>query len=311
MIRIGTSSCILGNKVRFDGGHKRSGFVASTVDKHYELIPFCPEVGMGMTVPRPTIHLMQYDLGIALVDSKDHSINHTDKAALYFQYIKHKIKDLDGYILAAKSPTCGMERIKVYDVEGGVLHRKGTGIFAAALRSEFPFLPIEEDGRLNDQGLKESFFTRVVAHNEFRTKVAHQPSLNALVNFHSCYKFLVLAHKPEAYSKMGRLVANGKSYALDDLLYQYQELLMGALKKPSTRKRHCNVMMHIQGFFKKQLSKEEKAELSEKIEQYRLGYLPLLSPLTLLSHYLKRYPNPYLMSQRYFQPFPLELGLMA
>lgn len=311
MIKLGVSSCVIGNKVRFDGGHKRSGFVAGHIDKFFELVPFCPEVGMGMPVPRPTIRLMEHDEVVRLVDSKDAAIDHTVSADRFFASISGDIPELDGYILAAKSPSCGMERIKVYDTDGNTLHRKGRGVFAAQLIKTFPHLPVEEDGRLNDQGIRESFFTRVIAHNEFRCFVLHEPSLKTLVKFHSRYKFLLLAHHPELYYAMGQLVGNGKNMKLEELLFEYQCKMMSALKKPSSRKRHTNVLMHIQGFFKNKLEKDDKAELMDKIEQYRRGYIPLMAPLTLLNHHLNHFPNPYLEDQKYFSPYPLELGLQA
>lgn len=315
MIKLGVSSCVVGNTVRYDGGHKRSGFVTKRVGKVFKLVPFCPEVGMGMPVPRPTIHLRDFSAGegidIRLVDSKDGSIDHSPKMAQYFSTIQDQIEELDGYIVAAKSPSCGMERIKIFTEHGDMLHRKGEGLFVSYLKEAFPFLPIEEDGRLNDQGLKENFFTRVIAHQQFKEQVLNQPSVNQLVKFHSRYKFLVLAHKPETYRLMGRVVANAKKGELNVTLREYQSLMMHALSKVATRKKHTNVLMHLQGFLKKCLSRDEKKELCEQIEFYREGLVPLLAPLTLLRHHITRFPNEYLEQQAYMNPFPLELGIMG
>ena len=313
MIKIGVSSCVLGQSVRYDGGHKRSGFVAKRVSELFDIVPICPEVGMGMSVPRPTIHIREVANGSSviprLVNTKDGAVDHTDKLNLFFQQVQSKITHLDGYIVAAKSPTCGMERIKVYSENGDMQHRKGTGMFVALLKQHFPYLPIEEDGRLNDKGLKESFFIRVMAHNAFRERVLAQPSVHHLVQFHSDHKLLLLAYKPELYRQLGRVVANAAKSELTTVLTEYFSLFMQALSRTASRKKHTNVLMHIQGFFKKQLSFDEKAELTQEIEHYRLGYVPLLAPLTLLKHHLKTHPNDYLQKQVYLQPFPLELGL--
>ncbi|MCY7296380.1 YbgA family protein [Alteromonas sp. a30] len=315
MIKIGVSSCVVGSKVRYDGGHKRSSFVATTVSDIFQMVPFCPEVGMGMSVPRPTIHIRDFTNGdngdLRLVDSKDGSIDHTPKMAVYFSKIESQIQELDGYIVAAKSPSCGMERIKVFNKQGDMMHRKGQGLFVSHLKRAFPNLPIEEDGRLNDQGLKDSFFARVTAHHRFRKMVLEEPSVNSLVQFHSQFKFLVLAHKPDIYRLMGRVVANAKSQGLESSIKEYFTLMMSALSKASTRKTHTNVLMHLQGFLKKSLTKDEKQELCEQIELYRTGLVPLLAPLTLLRHHLKRHPNQYLENQAYMHPYPLELGIMS
>lgn len=315
MIKVGVSSCVIGSEVRYDGGHKRSGFVSKKVANVFQLVPFCPEVGMGMPVPRPTIHLRDFSAGegldIRLVDSKDGDIDHTNKMSTFFSQIQSKVEDLDGYIVAAKSPSCGMERIKVFTEKGDMLHRKGEGLFVSHLKQAFPHLPIEEDGRLNDQGLKENFFTRVIAHHQFKKMVLVNPSIKQLVKFHSQYKFLILAHKPETYRLMGRVVANAKQGDLAVTLREYQSLMMHALSKVATRKKHTNVLMHLQGFLKKSLSGEEKKELCEQIEFYRVGLVPLLAPLTLLKHHISRFPNQYLEEQAYMEPFPLELGIMG
>lgn len=314
-IKIGVSSCVLGQSVRYDGGHKQSRFVSNKVAHLFDLIPLCPEVGMGMPVPRPTIHIREFqgDSGsqLRLVDSKDASLDHTGSLKKYYDSIHHQLSEFDGYIVAAKSPSCGMERIKVYNEQGELLHRKGMGLYVAHLKERFPSLPIEEDGRLNDQGLRESFFTRVMAHYHFRTQVLANPSVKSLVDFHSRYKFLILAYKPDIYRQLGRVVANAKVGELSSTISEYQSLMMFAMSRTVSRKKHTNVLMHLQGFFKKLISTEEKKELSQQIEHYRLGYVPLLAPLTLLRHYLQKYPNPYLEQQVYLQPFPLELGLHA
>jgi len=311
LIKLGVSSCVLGAQVRFDGGHKRSGFVATQLKKFFDLHPVCPEVGIGLGVPRPTIRLTGSELGVRLTDSRDITVDHTDKLVSFAEKQSGLIQELDGYIVAAKSPTCGMERVKVYTQDGDLSHRKGMGVFVAHIRQQFPHLPIEEDGRLNDKGLRESFITRVFAHHDFRQNVLAQPSRAALVTFHSRYKFLVMAYSPMAYRELGRLVSFSQQTHLATVLQQYLTRLMATLSKPSNRKKHTNTLMHLQGFIKKQLPDEDKKELREQIENYRLGYVPLLVPITLFQHHLKRFPNAYIEQQVYLQPYPKELGLQA
>ncbi|GGD77978.1 YbgA family protein [Lacimicrobium alkaliphilum] len=307
---VGISSCVLGEKVRYDGGHKRSAFVTDKLSEFIRFAPACPEMGIGMPVPRPTIHIREIGQQQRLTDSRDAQVDHTDKMQAYFSARLPQLSQLDGYILAAKSPSCGMERIKVYTPEGELLHRKGQGIFVQMLKQQFPDLPMEEDGRLNDEGLRESFITRIFAYHDFRRQVLNTLSVRALVDFHSRNKMLVMAYSPQAYQALGRLVAGAKGHE-ETISKQYLTLMMRALSKPTNRRKHTNVLMHLQGYFKKQLDKADKQELCEQIDKYRLGYVPLMAPVTLLRHHLKKYPNDYLQQQRYLQPYPEALGLRA
>ena len=312
MIKVGVSACVMGEKVRFDGGHKRSGYVAQYLAEVFEMQPVCPEVGIGMPVPRPAIRVVESEGGKhALRDSKDNSIDYTEKLDAFYAKKSAQIAHLDGFIFCGKSPTCGTERIKVYDDKGNLQHRKGIGMFAQQVKEQYPHLPIEEDGRLNDQGLRESFITKVYVHHRFRKEVAENPTIASLVSFHSSHKFLVMAYSPQAYQSLGRLVAKAKDEGIESTMEQYMTIIMKTLSKPTNRKKHTNVLMHLQGFFKKQLSKEDKQELSEQIDKYRLGYVPLLAPVTLLQHHLKNFPNDYLKQQVYLAPFPEQLGLRA
>lgn len=311
MIKVGVSACVLGDKVRFDGGHKKSDFVTSQLSNVFQLLPVCPEVGIGMSVPRPTIRVTEINQQSRLTDSKDPSLDYTEKLTEFVSNKSSSLAQLDGYILAAKSPTCGIHRIKTYNQQGDLLHRQGQGLYAQQIIAQYPNLPLEEDGRLNDQGLRESFITRVYVHNQFRTEVLSEPSTHNLIRFHSRHKFLVMAYSNKAYQQLGRLVAQVAESHLETCLNQYLTLLMHVLSKPTNRKKHTNVLMHLQGFFKKSLDKSDKQELSEQIDKYRRGFLPLMAPITLIMHYLKKYPNPYLAEQVYLKPFPEELGLRA
>jgi len=308
-IKVGISSCVLGEKVRFDSGHKISKFVTKELFPYFEFVPICPEVGSGMTIPRPTIRLVSEEDRIALVETKDASIDHTDQVV---SYSKEKVRqlmqdDLCGYIVCAKSPTCGMERVKVYK-KGGA-ESVGVGLFTSELMRAMPWLPVEEDGRLNDPVLKENFITRVYALNDFYQSMGSAPTRGKIVAFHSRYKLILMAHHPTSYKTLGKLVANIKDYDIIEFYQIYREGFMSAIAHRASRKNNTNVLMHLQGYFKRSLDKSEKQELRQVIDDYRVGLLPLLAPLTLIKHYLSAHPDAYLSGQTYLEPYPQELRL--
>lgn len=305
-IKVGISACLLGDQVRFDGGHKRSDFCANELQRHVEFVKLCPEVGIGMSVPRPTIRLEQHAHGVRAVvpktgeDVTERLSNFADKAQPHLQ-------QLSGYVLCAKSPSCGMERVKLYDPDTGYARKEAEGIFVKRLRELHPALPLEEDGRLNDAPLRENFVMRVFVYHAWQQ--LPQPLRKAdLLNFHTELKLLLLAHNQAEYRRLGRLVAEQQEI---DAAFarQYIEAIMAALGKPATRANHTNVLQHIQGYFGQHLSKDQKAELSGLILDYHDGVQPLLAPLTLLRHYLREYPNDYLQGQRYLNPYPADLKL--
>lgn len=309
VIKVGISSCVLGENVRFDSGHKISKFVTKELAPFFEFVPVCPEVGMGMPVPRPTIRLMSDQERIALVETKDVSIDHTEKM---MDYSKSKVAELSstelcGYIVCAKSPTCGMERVKVYK-KGGA-ENIGVGLYTQELMKQMPWLPVEEDGRLNDPVLKENFITRIYTLRDFYDSMDGEPTAGKIVAFHSRYKLTLMAHHPQSYKELGRLVATIKEYDIDTFYQKYRVGLMNAVSHRASRKNNTNVLMHLQGYFKRDLAKEQKAELSGVIEEYRQGTLPLLAPLTLIKHYLAAYPDAYLSEQKFLQPHPQEMRL--
>ncbi|KJY89469.1 membrane protein [Vibrio neptunius] len=309
VIKVGISSCVLGENVRFDSGHKISKFVTKELAPFFEFVPVCPEVGMGMPVPRPTIRLISDQERIALVETKDASIDHTDKM---MDYSKSKVAELSitelcGYIVCAKSPTCGMERVKVYK-KGGA-ENIGVGLYTQELMKQMPWLPVEEDGRLNDPVLKENFITRIYTLRDFYDSMDGEPTAGKIVAFHSRYKLTLMAHHPQSYKELGRLVATIKEYDIETFYQKYRVGLMNAVSHRASRKNNTNVLMHLQGYFKRDLAKEQKAELSGVIEEYRQGTLPLLAPLTLIKHYLAAYPDAYLSEQKFLQPHPQEMRL--
>lgn len=308
-IKIGISSCVLGENVRFDSGHKISKFVTKELSPYFEFVSVCPEVGMGMPVPRPTIRLMSNEERIALVETKDPTKDHTNAM---LEYSKDKVAELSdaqlcGYIVCAKSPTCGMERVKVYKKNGS--DNTGVGLYTNELMQQMPWLPIEEDGRLNDPVLKENFITRVFTLHDFYQNVGNDITRGNIVAFHSRYKLTLMAHHPSSYRELGRLVANIKDYEIEHFYDLYRKGLMQAMSHRASRKNNTNVLMHIQGYFKRYLDKKEKAELRNVIDDYRVGVLPLLAPLTLIKHYLATHPDEYLEQQKFLEPHPQELRL--
>lgn len=308
-IKIGISACVLGQKVRFDSGHKESRFVTQELADYFSFVPVCPEVGIGLPVPRPTIRLVSNEERVALVETKDASKDYTAEMTNYSQQKVTQLKDqqLCGYIVCAKSPTCGMERVKVY--KNNRADKEGVGIYTQELMRQMPWLPVEEDGRLNDPYLKENFVSRVYCLNDFYQSVGSEPTAGKIIAFHSRYKLTLMAHHPKSYKSLGQLVANVSKYSLEEFYDLYRLGLMEAMKHRASRKNNSNVLMHIQGYFKKVLSKEEKKELARVIQDYRKGMLPILAPITLIKHYLNRHPDSYLGQQKYLEPYPQDLRL--
>ncbi|WP_018693268.1 YbgA family protein [Algicola sagamiensis] len=308
-IPVGISACVLGQNVRFDTGHKRSQFVCQELTDLMTFTPVCPEMGAGMPAPRPTIRLIRDEERMRLMGSRDKTLEVTEQVT---QFSKEKIAQLHhlcGYILCAKSPTCGMERVPVYSLnsEGG--DKSGTGLYAAELMKQMPWLPVEEDGRLNDPILRENFIARVFALHHFYECMEGGLTVEKFISFHSKYKLMLMATAPDQYKSLGRDIAALNDADLESFFLYYRQSFMDLMKQRSNKKTHANTLFHIQGYFKKFLSKQEKQELSQLIHDYRQGFVPLLAPLTLLSHYLQKYPNDYLSKQVYLRPHPLELKL--
>lgn len=311
-INIGISACLLGEKVRYDGGHKASAFCLQQLSPLVRYVPVCPEMAIGMPSPRPAIRLqLDEKQNVHLVQSNNSNIDHTEAMQHYTATALPQFAALSGYIVCAKSPSCGMERVRLFDAKGQQMGKLGVGLFTHQLMLKYPWLPVEEDGRLFDSDLRENFICRVFSCYDYQQTMQDGFSVGKLVAFHSRYKFLVMAHSPTAYRTLGRLVAQAKLFAADELSQRYLLELMQALKNIATRKQHTNVLQHLQGFLKHGLTAEAKQELAELIHRYRQGYVPLLAPITLLQHHLKLQPNDYVSNQRYFAPYPESLGLRA
>ena len=308
---LGISGCLTGSAVRFDGGHKRMGFVMDALAKEVTFKPVCPEMAIGLPVPRPALRLVKTPVGdIRMRFTHAPHDDVTDKMADFAAQYLPSIANLDGFIVCAKSPSCGMERVRVYDEAGNRGAKEESGIFTAAMMARYPWLPVEEDGRLHDPVLRENFIARVFALHELNAVRASGLTRRALLAYHSRYKLQLLAHNQAGYREIGPFVASMHEWKdLDAFFEAYREKLMAILKQPASRKNHTNVLMHIQGYFREQLNTRQRLELREVILNYRAGLLPILAPLTLLKHYLAEHPDDYLLTQNYFNPYPDELGL--
>ena len=308
-IRLGISSCLLGKKVRFDGGHKLDRYLANTLAKYVEFVSVCPEVECGFPVPRESLRLIGDPESPRLVTTKTGQ-DCTDRMARWAsgRVVELEKEDLCGYIFKSKSPSSGMERVKIYDANG-VPSNRGVGMFAMAFMKHFPLLPVEEDGRLHDPGLRENFIERIFVFKRWREMLVKGRKIGSLVEFHTQHKLLPLAHSPKHSRYLGKLVAKAKEMAPADLYAQYLSLLMDALRLKATVKKHTNVLHHLMGYFKKQLTGDEKQELLEVIDRYRQEYVPLIVPITLVGHYVRKYDQPYLKIQHYLNPHPMELKL--
>ncbi len=307
--RIGISSCLLGAEVRWDGGHKRDRFVTDTLGSCFEWVPVCPELEVGMGVPREPVRLAGNPESPRMVGVKSGK----DWTRAMGDYSRDRVRglaklDLSGYLFKSDSPSCGMGRVRVHP-EAGMAVKKGRGLFARILMEAFPLLPAEEEGRLRDPALRENFIERVFAYRRWRDLEAAGCRRGDLVAFHTAHKFLILSHSPRHCQALGRLVAGAKRHAPRRLAALYGGTLMEALRIPATVKRHFNVLQHLAGFLKEKLDAAEKRELGEVLEDYRRGLVPLVVPLTLLKHHVRRHDVAALAGQVYLNPHPKELML--
>ncbi len=305
-IPIGISSCLLGENVRYDGGHRLDAYITGTLGEYFEFHPFCPEMGIGLGAPRPTLHLVKIDHAVRCVGIKNPDWDVTEPLRSYAKQQETLHANLCGHILKKNSPSCGMERVKVYN--DGQPRADGVGIYAEEMMRLNPLLPVEEEGRLGDPGLRENFIQRVYVLHRWKTMLAEGLTASGLTRFHARHKLIIMSH--DDYRDLGQLLAGLNKASLAQVAEQYIAQLMTMLKKPATRKNHVNVLQHIQGYLKKALSADDKAELCEVIERYRTGYVPLIVPLTLLKHHFRKNPDPYIEDSYYMSPYPQELQLV-
>jgi uncharacterized protein YbgA (DUF1722 family)/uncharacterized protein YbbK (DUF523 family) len=308
-IRIGVSACLLGQNVRYDGGHKLDRFIADTLGQYVEFVPVCPEAECGLGIPREAMRLVGDPASPRLVTVRTH-VDYTERM---LTWAGKRLRELEGeglcgFIFKSNSPSSGMERVKVYN-ETGMPEKKGVGLFADAFMKHFPLIPVEDEGRLHDPKLRENFIESIFTLMRWRAFMGKKPGLGGLVDFHTRNKLLLLAHSEKHYRAMGKLVAAGKTIPPRSLFEQYEALLLEALRLKTSVKKNANVLYHLMGYFKEDLSADEKQELLEILDQYRAGHIPLIVPVTLINHYVRKYRQPYLAQQTYLNPHPVELQL--
>ena len=310
VISVGISTCLLCERVRYDGGHKLDRFLVQTLGRYVEWVPVCPEVEMGLPVPRESMRLEGDPADPRLVASRS-STDHTEAMKAWAQCRVDELAGvgLHGFVLKKDSPSSGLFRVKVYN-EHGMAERNGMGMFPRALKERFPLLPMEEEGRLNDMPLRENFIERVFAYQRWTQMLDEEPTPGGLVKFHTAHKLTLMAHSPAHYQEMGRLVAKAGSEPWDEMVPAYGALLMEGLSVLGTRGKHVNVLQHLMGYLKNELPADDKQELLGVIEEYRQGMVPLVVPLTLLKHHLRRHSVPgWVWQQVYLSPYPKELML--
>jgi uncharacterized protein YbgA (DUF1722 family)/uncharacterized protein YbbK (DUF523 family) len=310
-IRLGISACLLGQNVRYDGGHQLDRFLRDTLGRFVEFVPVCPEVEMGLPIPRETLRLVGDPEAPRLVFSRSNE-DVTERMTAWAQKRLSALEReaLCGFIFKGRSPSSGMARVKLYD-RFGVPAKTGVGLFARLFMEHFPLLPVEEDGRLHDPRLRENFIEAIFTFRRWRDLLAAGATAAALVAFHARHKLLFMSHSVELARQMGRLTSRAGELSHGRLLEDYQRLLMQTVRTLATPAKHSNVLQHALGYFKRQLTEDEKREMLQLVEQYRYGNVPLVVPLTLLNHYVRKYQPPWLDEQVYLCPHPIELHLRS
>lgn len=308
-IKLGISSCLLGEHVRYDGSHKLDYYLVDTLGKYVQWVPVCPEVESGLPVPREAMRLVGDPRFPRLLTRKS-GIDHTERMLTWLQrkFWELEKENLCGFIFKSRSPSSGIKGVKVY-TPAGMPGRTGKGIFGGGFIERFPLVPAEDDGRLHDPDLRENFIERVFVFKRWQDLLDKGAHPGGLVEFHTRHKLMIMAHSQKHYRQLGRSVADAKKLQRKELLSHYITLLMDALKLIATVKKNTNVLMHITGYFKKQLSSDEKKELLDVIENYHKGLVPLIVPVVLINHYVRKYDEPYLKTQYYLKPSPVELML--
>jgi uncharacterized protein YbgA (DUF1722 family)/uncharacterized protein YbbK (DUF523 family) len=308
-LQLGISRCLLGEAVRFDGGHKRDHFLVDVLGPHVEWIPVCPEIEAGLGLPREAMRLVGDPARPRLITvhtGNDHTKALERMSAHRLQSLREL--DLSGYVFKRDSPSYGLERVQLYN-QHGMPSRQGVGIFARAFIKQFPLVPVEEEGRLSDPALRENFIERVFAYRRYQDLLLKLSARQAVVQFHTTHKYLLLSHSPSHYEALGRLVGQAHRYRSKELAQKYGDLFMQALAVKATVRKHVNVLQHLVGFFKTDLTGQQKRELLDLVEDYRRGYTPLVVPLTLIKHYVMACDVSYLKEQMYLNPHPKELML--
>ncbi|HYW75813.1 MAG TPA: DUF523 and DUF1722 domain-containing protein [Gammaproteobacteria bacterium] len=305
---IGVSSCLMGENVRFDTGHKRDRFVTDRLARFVECIPRCPEMAIGLGTPREPIHLVAAGTGIDAHGVRSgHAVGKRLRA--YGEAQAKELHGLSGYLFKAKSPSCGLHRVPIYTADGQRTNRRGHGLYADRVIAAMPWLPVEDEGRLNDAGLRDNFLVRIFTLDRLQRALMNKPPVpRELVDFHTDHKYLVMAHNVAAYKRLGRLVARAGTQPLDELVPRYRDELMQALSRPARIPHHVNVLQHLMGYLRDQLDREDRAEIADTIEQFREGLLPWVAVRMLLRHHFRRHPDEWVNRQVYLEPYPDELA---
>lgn len=309
-VRIGISRCLLGDPVRYDGGHKKDSYLVHTLGTYFDYVPVCPEVECGMGVPREPLRLVGDPVSPRMKTTR----SNVDCTAQMQSWSNKRVRELGkenlcGFIFKSRSPSSGMERVKVYNEKTGIPATIGKGIFARTFMDHFPLHPAEDEGRLNDPGLRENFIERIFVYDRWRTLISGSPRTADLIHFHTRHKLLILSHSTDIYRALGKITATVRKSEFQKALDDYQALLMKAMKLKATVKKQTNVLQHMMGYFKNILSSDEKKEVLEVIDQYHDEQVPLIVPLTLIKHFVRKYDQPYLKEQIYLDPHPIELKL--
>jgi uncharacterized protein YbgA (DUF1722 family)/uncharacterized protein YbbK (DUF523 family) len=309
-MKIGISSCLLGHKVRYDGQHKLDRFLRDELGAYVEWVPVCPEVECGLGIPRESMRLVGDDPQSPRLITNKNGLDLTEKMESYAKVRLEELskENLRGFVFKTKSPSSGMRDVKIY-TETGMPSRRGSGIFAREFMKRFPDIPVEDEGRLNDPGIRENFIEMIYVYDRWLNYKQKDGGIAGLMAFHARHKYLLMSHSPSLLKDAGKLVASMNKLNKDQKVEEYQHLLLKILRLKTTPKKHTNVLQHIMGYFKKQLSGDEKSELLEIIDKYYRNLVPLVVPLVLLQHYVRKYGDPYLLEQWYLHPHPDELKL--
>ena len=306
---LGIGACLTGREVRYNGQAKSANGHVQRIGEHFEMRPFCPEMAAGLGVPRPPIHLVGDEHSVRVVDVASHQQDHTDPIAAHAAEVLTMAPELCGYVLVKASPSCGFERVKRFNHKGNLVAHDQQGIFASALAKADPLLPLEDDGRLNDPGLRESFITRALVYHHWKQLTAQGLSAGGLVDFYSRHKYLVMAHHLPSYKTLGPMLADAGKRDIDTLANEFIQVLMTALTHRASRRSHSNVLFHLSGYLKKRIAADERQRLKDLIEQYRQGHIPLVVPVTMLKHHFANHPNAYIDQQVFLEPYPDQLQL--
>lgn len=308
-IPLGVSQCLMGEQVRFDGGHKRSRYLTDVLSEYIEFRPVCPEVAIGLGIPRKPIRLVIIGDETRVRGVQNPELDVTDALVEQAEFAAQQMPDICGYVFMQNSPSCGVFGMKRYRENGYTADGRGRGAYAKRFMELMPLLPVEEAGRLNDAGLRDNFLARVFAYHDFQTSVAPAPTAKKLIDFYSRYKYQVMAHHVPSYFTIGRYLSNLSGRDIQVSSDEFFRLFMEALRHHATRKGNTNAIMHLRGYLKEYLSTQDKQELSQLIDSYKAGMVPLVVPLTLLKHHLLKLDNPYLKAQTFWAPHPERLGL--